>query len=184
MIGVILAIVALASQKDEVAQNPTPSPGASAAPPGAAPSSAADAARPLPSATAGPERDGHAGPEHVPDARPERDPVAGGLGRPEPTETVDPRHRDVPGFTGTDGDYTVIIESASPRRRRPRRSPTRRRARASTDVGILNSDDYSSLNGGYYVVFVGAYTSKSDAEDALDGIKSDYPDAYVRKISA
>ena len=53
-----------------------------------------------------------------------------------------------------------------------------------TDVGTLNSDDYSSLNGGYYVVYVGSYSSKSDAEDALDGIRSDFPDAYVRQIKA
>ena len=31
-------------------------------------------------------------------------------------------------------------------------------------------------------MFSGSYTSKSDAEAALDGIKSDYPDAYVRQI--
>ena len=31
-------------------------------------------------------------------------------------------------------------------------------------------------------MFVGSYASKSDAEDALDGIKSDFPDAYVRQI--
>ena len=53
-----------------------------------------------------------------------------------------------------------------------------------TDVGILNSDDYSSLNGGYYVVFVGSYTSESEAEAALDGIKSDFSDAYVRQIKS
>ena len=47
VIGVILAIVALASRKDEVAQSPTPSPGASAAPPGATPS-------PLPTLTPAP----------------------------------------------------------------------------------------------------------------------------------
>ena len=40
------------------------------------------------------------------------------------------------------------------------------------------------LNGGYYVVFVGSYTSKSDAQSALDDIKSDYPDAYVRQIKS
>ena len=68
VIGVILAIVALASQKDEVAQNPTPSPGASAAPPGADAESAADL-HARAERVGGPERDGHGGPEHVPDAR-------------------------------------------------------------------------------------------------------------------
>ena len=52
-----------------------------------------------------------------------------------------------------------------------------------TDVGILDSSNYSSLNGGYQVVFTGVYTSKSDAQDALDGVRSDFSDAYVRQIT-
>ena len=49
-------------------------------------------------------------------------------------------------------------------------------------VGVLNSDDYSSLNGGYWVVFTGDYSSKSDAEADLDGVRADFHDAYVRQI--
>jgi ribulose bisphosphate carboxylase small subunit len=49
-------------------------------------------------------------------------------------------------------------------------------------VGILESSNYSSLNGGYWVVFSGDYSSKSAAEADLDGIRADYPDAYVRRI--
>ena len=41
-------------------------------------------------------------------------------------------------------------------------------------VGILNSDDYSSLNGGYYVVFSGDFPTKGEAEAELDGLKSYY----------
>ena len=32
------------------------------------------------------------------------------------------------------------------------------------------------------MVFTGDYTSKSDAEAALDGVRSDFKDAYVRQI--
>jgi hypothetical protein len=48
--------------------------------------------------------------------------------------------------------------------------------------GILNSDFYSSLNPGYFVVFHKGYTTQASANTALAGIKSTYPSAYVRKI--
>jgi hypothetical protein len=50
-------------------------------------------------------------------------------------------------------------------------------------VGILNSDDFSSLNSGYYVVFSGDYSSRRDAEHALDSIRTDYENAYIRQIN-
>lgn len=48
--------------------------------------------------------------------------------------------------------------------------------------GIINSDLYTSLNPGYFVVFHRAYTTKALADAALAGIKSTYPSAYVRKV--
>jgi septal ring-binding cell division protein DamX len=47
-------------------------------------------------------------------------------------------------------------------------------------VGVLDSDDFSSLRGGYWVVFAGRYDSQSEASDALDGV--DAKDAYIRRI--
>ena len=47
-------------------------------------------------------------------------------------------------------------------------------------VGVLDSDDFSSLRGGFWVVFAGQYDSQSEAADALDGI--DARDAYIRRI--
>ena len=75
----------------------------------------------------------------------------------------------------------MIIESASSQ------SGAEKVAQEAQDagetVGILKSDEFSSLNAGYWVVFSGEYSSKSEAEDALDSIKSSYSDAYVRKIT-
>ena len=45
---------------------------------------------------------------------------------------------------------------------------------------MLDSDDFSSLTGGFWVVFAGQYDSQSEATDALDGI--DARDAYIRRI--
>ncbi len=53
---------------------------------------------------------------------------------------------------------------------------------AGATVGILNSDDYSNLNGGYYVVFTGDYSTQKEATAALPDIKSSVGDAYVRQI--
>ena len=47
-------------------------------------------------------------------------------------------------------------------------------------VGVLDSDDFSSLKSGFWVVFAGEYDSQSEASDALDGI--DAKDAYIRRI--
>jgi len=47
-------------------------------------------------------------------------------------------------------------------------------------VGVLDSDDFASLKGGFWVVFAGRYDSQSEASDALDSI--DARDAYIRRI--
>ena len=74
--------------------------------------------------------------------------------------------------------------SSSPRAPSPARRRSRRRHRTpGTTVGILKSDEFSSLNAGYWVVFSGEYATKSEAEDALDSLKSSYSDAYVRKVT-
>jgi hypothetical protein len=85
-----------------------------------------------------------------------------------------------PGWTGSDGDYTIVIESV--KSESGAEKIAQKVQDAGMTVGILNSDDFSSLNPGYYVVFSGEYSSMSDAEDALDGIRSEYKDAYVRQI--
>ena len=50
-------------------------------------------------------------------------------------------------------------------------------------VGILHSNDYSSLNPGYWVVWSGQYDSKSQATSAAKGLQSTAPGAYAREIT-
>jgi hypothetical protein len=53
-----------------------------------------------------------------------------------------------------------------------------------TQVGILNSSDYSSLNPGYYVTFAGVYDTQSQAESALPNARSKgFSTAYVRRVA-
>jgi hypothetical protein len=178
VIGVILAIVALASRNDEVAGTPTPTPSA-AAPPGATATTPPLATgTPLPSATPAPTT------SPDPNATPSATPTD--TATPAPTATEDPNTEGgtgstFPDWSGSDGDYTIIIESANSRSQAEKVAQQAQNANLS-DVGILNSSNYSSLNGGYQVVFTGVYTSKSDAQDNLSSVRSEFKDAYVRQI--
>jgi hypothetical protein len=179
VLGVILAIVALASRNDQV--TPTATPVASAAPPGATPApSAAPLATqtPLPNTTPSPDPNATVSPD--PNASPSPDPSA--TASPEATATTDPNTGSTfPDWSGTDG-WTVIIES-SKSKSGAEKVATEAQSGGLSGVGILDSSQHSSLNGGYQVVFVGEYTSKADAEAALKDAKSKYRDAYVRKIT-
>ena len=199
-IGVVLAIVALSSRNEELAQTPTPTPPA-AETPGATPTAPLATTTPYPSATVDP----NATPSPDPNASPTVDPSLS----PEPSPTTDPGTTDegsgstddgsgstddgssnsgsgnapsstFPGWTGADGDYTIII--ASNTTLSSAEKVAQKAQDAGEDVGILNSDDYSSLNGGYYVVFTGTYSSKSEANNALSGVRANHKGAYVRQI--
>jgi hypothetical protein len=52
------------------------------------------------------------------------------------------------------------------------------------NAGVLNSDDYFTLNPGYWVLFLGPYSSKSAAQAAQPEARAGgYPDAYVRRVA-
>jgi len=163
VIGVVLAILALASQKEEQpgqAANPSPS-AVAPLPTGAAPTATTpplETITPVPSETATPA-------ETV---------------TPAPSPTVD-AGSTFPGWTGQDGDYTVILKSSSSKS--GAESFAQDAQDAGHTVGVLNSDEFSSLNSGYWVVFSGTYATEDEAETALEDLKSDYSDAYIRQIS-
>jgi len=183
ILGVILAIAALSGREEQQPANaasPTPSAGA----PGATPS-------PLATITPVPTGDPGLTPEPTPttdpinpDATPESEETPSAED-PLPTPTTDAgagAGTDVGGFTGNDGDYTIILASEESQSD----AQTIADAASGKDLaaGVLNSDDYSSLNGGYWVVYTGAYATKSEAEAALSSARSEYPDAYVRQIKS
>jgi hypothetical protein len=57
-------------------------------------------------------------------------------------------------------------------------------AKGATDVGALDSDDFSSLDPGNYVVYAGVFDARKQARKALGDIKADFPGARVVKVSA
>jgi hypothetical protein len=74
----------------------------------------------------------------------------------------------------------VILESATSKSAADQKAQELQSG--GTTVGVLHSDDFSSLNSGYWVVFSGQYDSKSAADSALSGLKATVPEAYVRHV--
>jgi hypothetical protein len=87
--------------------------------------------------------------------------------------------------TNRDG-FTVVLKSVPTSNGRSGAETAADKARTNglTQVGILNSSDFSSLNPGYYVTFTGLYDTQSQANAALPNARSKgFPTAYVREVS-
>jgi hypothetical protein len=56
--------------------------------------------------------------------------------------------------------------------------------KGATEVGALNSDDYSSLDPGQYVVYSGVFDDEKQAKSALKKLKKDFADAKVVEVSS
>jgi hypothetical protein len=56
-------------------------------------------------------------------------------------------------------------------------------SKGAADVGALDSDQYSSLPGGSYILYSGVYGSKGEAAKALAKLKGKFPDAKVVQVS-
>lgn len=54
----------------------------------------------------------------------------------------------------------------------------------ATDVGILDSDNYASLDSGAWVVYSGFYATKAEATKAAKELSGQFPDATVIEVSA
>jgi hypothetical protein len=110
-------------------------------------------------------------------------PTTSGTTTPSPSTTATPAPGTTtgsfPGWTGGNG-WTIIIESATTQTKAE--SVASSAQAAGETVGILKSDDYSSLNAGYWVVFTGHYASKSEAQSNLATVRAKHPDAYVRHV--
>ena len=115
------------------------------------------------------------------------DPAATATPTPSATPTTTPTPTSTPGSgtvaewpAGQDG-WTVVLASKNGEDA-ARDSAESFSAEGIPDVGILDSDDFSSLEGGFWVVYSGEFDSQAEATRALDDI--DAPDAYIRRITA
>ncbi len=104
-----------------------------------------------------------------------------------------------PGGTGTDTtaetsdwpsgrDGFAVLLSSDDTERYTFASITAKKTRATSagfsNAGVLNSDDYFTLNPGYWVLFLGPYSSKASAlSSQVKARANGYPDAYVRRVA-
>jgi hypothetical protein len=86
---------------------------------------------------------------------------------------------------GKDG-YSIFLKSVPTSEGRSQADAAADRARSNglTQVGVLNSSDFSSLNPGYWVTFTGIYDTESEANSGLANARSKgFPTAYVRRVA-
>jgi hypothetical protein len=86
---------------------------------------------------------------------------------------------------GKDG-FSIFLKSVPTSEGRSQADAAADRARANglTQVGVLNSSDYRSLNPGYWVTFTGIYDTESQANSGLTNARSKgFPTAYVRRVA-
>jgi septal ring-binding cell division protein DamX len=76
--------------------------------------------------------------------------------------------------------FTVVLLSSPTKANADKRATAL--ASSGADVGVLKSDDFKSLRGGYYVVFSGQYDSRDEAQRAAESLVADAPGAYVRRV--
>jgi hypothetical protein len=57
-------------------------------------------------------------------------------------------------------------------------------SKGAKDVGALDSDDFSSLGGGNYVIYAGVFDTRKQANKKLRALKKDFPGARVVKVSS
>ncbi|HLM33994.1 MAG TPA: hypothetical protein VK285_07975 [Gaiellaceae bacterium] len=87
--------------------------------------------------------------------------------------------------SGKEG-YTVILASVEVSKGRDdaERKANQAIANGLTNIGILTSSDFLTLNPGYYVVFMGVYDTVAGAQSGLATARSrGFPLAYVREVS-
>ncbi len=195
--GLVIAFLAISDDSDQLTKlaqattaTPTPQAGATPAPSGTAP-------EPPPSASPAPGEAGADPEAAVPPATAgEQPPVddeaeAEPDSKLEPDSTIqpdDPAEQSAPstgGAVGTwpDGKeaYTIVLLSSKSRSGADKRA--KELAASGVDVGVLESSDFKSLRGGYFVVFSGQYESRERAEQVGDKLASKTPGAYVRRVT-
>lgn len=100
---------------------------------------------------------------------------------PAPGATATPAPQTVGTWPEGEEAWTVILLSGD------NEDAARRRAEelaaGGTPVGVLRSDDFSSLRPGYWVVFSGQYETSEEAEAAAAGLGAAAAGSYVRLVS-
>jgi hypothetical protein len=97
----------------------------------------------------------------------------------DPIDPVDPGTGASDWPAGTSG-WTAILSST--RSEAEARSTANAVAATGEEAGVLYSSDHPGLNPGYWAVFSGTFTSRSEAAAHARAMAARYPGAYPRQI--
>jgi len=103
---------------------------------------------------------------------------------PTPTASADPSAEggaSVGDWPAGQTAWTVVLEAAGTEDAANTRAEEL--AGQGIAVGVLDSDDYGSLEPGRFVVFSGQYDSRRAADQALSDLESQVEGAYVRRVA-
>ena len=81
---------------------------------------------------------------------------------------------------GRDGFTVVLISTEDPS---SAREFARSARQGGTEVGLLRSNDYPSLQSGFWIVFSGVYRSRAEAQRAADRLGRGFPGAFPQFVN-
>jgi hypothetical protein len=100
---------------------------------------------------------------------------------PPSTPSPSPSSTALASWPAGKSGYTLVLISA--KKRKQAYAKAREAKSRGIDAGVLHSNNYSSLNPGYWVVFVGRYKSVGQARSHIDEYASKgFPGGYPRRI--
>jgi hypothetical protein len=101
------------------------------------------------------------------------------------TTTTSPSTSGLTTWPSGRSGHTIVLESdpVGNGRSKPNAAAQRALNAGLSQVGVLTSSNYSSLNPGYYVVFTGIYSSAAQANAHLQAARdAGFPLAYTREV--
>jgi hypothetical protein len=107
--------------------------------------------------------------------------------RTTPTTPQPPRTRTLAAWPKGRSGWTLVVASLPASAGRKAAVGKARQALDAglTQVGVLDSSEFSSLHPGYFVVFSGTYDSLSEAQDAASrAAQKGYGNTYARRITS
>ena len=107
--------------------------------------------------------------------------------RTTPTTPQPPRTRTLAAWPKGRSGWTLVLASLPASAGRKAAVGKARQALDAglTQVGVLDSSNFSSLHPGYFVVFSGTYDSLSEAQDAASrAAQKGYGNTYARRITS
>jgi hypothetical protein len=107
--------------------------------------------------------------------------------RTTPTTPQPPRTRTLAAWPKGRSGWTLVLASLPASAGRKAAVGKARQALDAglTQVGVLDSSEFSSLHPGYFVVFSGTYDSLSEAQDAASrAAQKGYGNTYARRITS